>query len=151
MQHYWKSNFIRSITDGAVEVMMHYNRIRPPMRAPIVFQQMHGAAARVGPSETAFAHRQNQHDAMVLSAWNDPADSANNIEWTRSFWQEMQPFTEPSVYVNNLGTEGETRVRDAYGANYARLLEIKNLYDPTNFFRMNQNIRPSMPQVQKVA
>jgi hypothetical protein len=146
MHHYWKSNFIRSINDDAVEIVMHYNTIRPPMRAPIVFQQMHGAAARVTPTETAFAHRYNQHDFMVLSAWTDPADSARNIEWTRSFWEAVQPFTEKSVYVNNLGTEGSERVRAAYGANYERLLALKNKYDPANFFRMNQNVEPSVRQ-----
>jgi hypothetical protein len=110
------------------------------MQAPIVFQQMHGAAARVAPADTAFAHRANQHDAMVLSGWHDPADSSANIEWTRSFWQAMQPYTENSVYVNNLGVEGETRVKSAYGVNYERLLALKKQVDPTNFFRMNQNI-----------
>ena len=120
----------------------HYITTQPLMRAPIVFQQMHGAAARVGPTETAFAHRANQHDSMVLSAWTDSADSERNIEWTRSFWEAMQPFAEQGVYVNNLGMEGEDRVKAAYGPNYARLLEVKNKYDPTNFFRMNQNIPP---------
>ena len=64
------------------------------------------------------------------------------MAWTRAFFAAMQPFTERAVYVNDLGAEGEDRVREAYGANYARLAAIKATYDPTNLFRFNQNIRP---------
>ncbi len=64
------------------------------------------------------------------------------MEWTRSFFEAMGPFFEEGVYVNNLGDEGEDRVKAAYGGNYERLLALKGSYDPTNLFRLNQNIRP---------
>jgi FAD/FMN-containing dehydrogenase len=80
---------------------------------------------------------------IILSQWTDPADSARNIEWTRAFFDAMQPLFDRGVYANNLGDEGEDRVQAAYGANYDRLLALKNKYDPTNLFSFNQNIRPT--------
>jgi FAD/FMN-containing dehydrogenase len=59
------------------------------------------------------------------------------------FWEAMQPFVERSVSINHLGEEGDEQVRAAYGANYERLVELKNKYDPTNFFRLNHNIKPT--------
>jgi FAD/FMN-containing dehydrogenase len=108
-------------------------------------QQMHGAASRVGQTETAFAHRYQQYDMQILAVWTNPAETEKNVDWARGFWQAMQPFVERGVYVNNLSDEeGEDRVRDAYGPNYERLVALKNKFDPTNLFHMNQNIRPTM-------
>jgi FAD/FMN-containing dehydrogenase len=104
---------------------------------------MHGVAARVDPAATAFPHRgSNQYDFLLLSQWADPADSVKNIEWTRAFFEAMEPFLERGVYVNDLGEEGEDRVRAAYGTNYARLAAVKSKYDPTNLFRMTHNVKP---------
>lgn len=66
-----------------------------------------------------------------------------SIRWAREVWHAARPFTTGGVYANNLGDEGEDRVRAAYGENHARLAAIKARYDPSNFFRLNQNIRPS--------
>ncbi|HWN31756.1 MAG TPA: BBE domain-containing protein [Pseudonocardia sp.] len=105
-------------------------------------QQMHGAASRVAPSATAFPHRAEQYDFLILSQWSDAADSQRNIEWTRALFEAMRPHLEDAVYVNNLGDEGPSRVRAAYGDNYPRLAAIKKTYDPDNLFRANQNIAP---------
>jgi hypothetical protein len=65
------------------------------------------------------------------------------IAWTRDFWEAVRPYSTGRVYVNFLGEEGQDRVRGAYGeAKYERLQVLKRKYDPTNFFRLNQNIRP---------
>jgi FAD/FMN-containing dehydrogenase len=92
---------------------------------------------------TAFPHRDDHHDFLILSQWPDPADSARNIDWTRRLFQAMTPFLEGAVYVNNLG-EGEQRVREAYGENYGRLVAVKTAYDPDNVFRTNQGIVPAV-------
>jgi FAD/FMN-containing dehydrogenase len=65
------------------------------------------------------------------------------MQWARELWQRVRPFSTGGVYVNNLGEEGEDRVQAAFGENYSRLVALKNTYDPTNFFRMNQNVRPA--------
>ncbi len=144
-QHYWKSAWLTDLTDGAIEVMLSFLASKPSPATGIGLQQLHGAAARVDPAATAFPHRGgNRYDFLILSQWDDPADSAENIRWTRAFFAAMAPFLERSVYVNNLGEEGEVRVRAAYGANYDRLAATKAKYDPGNVFRVNQNITPTV-------
>ena len=75
--------------------------------------------------------------------WQDPAESEANIDWARRCYRTAEPFLSDGVYVNYLGDEGEARVRASYGPNYERLAAIKKKYDPTNFFRLNQNIKPA--------
>jgi len=83
--------------------------------------------------------------AALRAVWEKAAESDANIQWTRKFFDAMQPFLADGVYVNYLGDEGQDRVRAAYGGDkYDRLVELKNKYDPTNFFRLNQNIKPSV-------
>jgi FAD/FMN-containing dehydrogenase len=142
-RHYWKSSFLRDLTDEAIDVLLRFAATKPSPHSAIGLQQMHGAAARVGSSETAFPHRQNQYDFLGLSIWSDPADDEKNIRWARDLFDAMQPYLDRSVYVNDLGEEGDARVRAAYGPNYDRLVALKNTYDSTNFFRLNQNIAPT--------
>ena len=80
----------------------------------------------------------------AIAMWTDPAQDEANIQWSRGIWEAMQRFSPGSVYVNFLGVgdEGEDRVRAAYGPNYDRLAQVKATYDPTNLFRLNQNIVP---------
>jgi len=142
--HYWKSGWLRDLTDAAIETLMRYIPQMPSSASGVGLQQMHGAASRVAPSATAFPHRAAQHDFLIGSQWSDVADSDRNVEWTRALFDAMQPHLEESVYVNNLGDEGAGRVRAAYGQNYSRLAAVKRTYDPDNLFRANQNIDPSM-------
>jgi len=139
-QHYWKSSFVKDLPDDAIEVMIEYVEQMPSPNSGVGLQHLHGAAARVPRDATAFPHRDDHHDFLILSQWPDPADSARNVDWTRRFFTAMTPFLEGAVYVNNLG-DGEHRVREAYGANYERLVALKTTYDPANVFRLNQNIR----------
>jgi hypothetical protein len=141
--HYWKSGWLRDVTDGAIEILMQFVPQMPSSASGVGLQQMHGAASRVAPSATAFPHRAEQYDFLILSQWSDAADSERNVEWTRALFEAMQPHLEKSVYVNNLGDEGPERVRAAYGENHPRLAAVKRTYDPDNLFRANQNIDPS--------
>jgi FAD/FMN-containing dehydrogenase len=102
-----------------------------------------GAIARVPATATAYCNRDAAYDCFPAAIWEDPAEDERHIVWVRNFWTAMQPFATGGVYANNLGEEGEGRVRAAYGANYARLAELKAKYDPYNLFRLNQNIRPA--------
>jgi hypothetical protein len=141
-RHYWKSSYLKDLSDDAIEVMIRFVSEIPSPTTGVGLQQMHGAASRVDPTATAFPHRDEHYDFLILSQWADPAESERNVEWTRAFFDAMQPFFEEGVYVNNLGDEGEDRVQAAYGVNYGRLSTLKEEYDPTNLFRLNQNIRP---------
>ena len=83
-------------------------------------------------------------EVAIDAYWREPWEAQSSLAWANGFWNAMRPFTTSAVYVNNLSDEGEDRARAAYGVNYPRLVALKNKYDPTNFFRMNQNIRPTV-------
>lgn len=139
-RHYWKAGFLRRLGPEAIEVLTHFFATRPSPHAIIGLQQMHGAAARVPSAETAFAHRQEQWECMMLGQWEHPADDEHCIRWTRELYSAMERYLERAVYVNSLGADESDRVRTAYGGNYHRLAAIKVRYDPGNFFRGNQNL-----------
>lgn len=141
--HYWKSGFIQTFSDDAIEAIVEFfTSTAPGFFAAVAIEHLGGAVTRVGPQDTAFNHRAAQHSLLVLRMWQDPADSEANVEWGRRCFRVAEPFLKGGAYVNYLGDEGEARVRAAYGANYDRLALIKKKYDPTNFFHHNQNIKP---------
>lgn len=143
--HYWKAGFVRDFSDDAIEAIVDFFASAVPAPfAALAIEQLGGAVSRVGHQDTAFSNRHAQHSILVLRMWKDPAESEDNIDWARQCYRTAEPFLESGAYVNYLGDEGETRVRAAYGDNYARLVALKNKYDPTNFFRLNQNIRPAL-------
>jgi FAD/FMN-containing dehydrogenase len=139
---YTKANFLSGLSDGVIEVFAEYATAPSPYTAGAL-EHMGGAFSRVGPAENAFAHRQYPYNFSIWANWLDPAHSQMNIQWTRDFWDAMRPFMGAGVYVNYLEDEGDPRGREAYGPNYDRLAALKNQYDPTNFFRMNHNIKPT--------
>lgn len=142
--HYWKAGFLRAFSDDAIDALVDFfaGAVPAPFAA-VVIEHLGGAVGRVGVQETAFSHRQAQHSILVLGMWSDPGDSGERIDWGRRCYRTVEPFLDEGVYVNYLGDEGETRVKAAYGANYERLKALKNKFDPTNFFRLNQNIKPA--------
>jgi FAD/FMN-containing dehydrogenase len=144
LRYYWKSHLLKELPRDAVEVAVSHFAKVPSPRSLLVFQQFGGAVGRVGRSETAFWHRDVQWDNFAASVWTDPAESDTQVQWVREWWDRMGPFSLGGEYVNNLGEEGEDRVRASYGANYERLAALKNKYDPTNFFRLNANITPTV-------
>ena len=144
LSYYWKSHFLKEISSDAVEATVsHFARVPSP-RSLLAFQQYGGAVGRVDRSETAFWHRDAEWDNFPTSVWTDPAESETHVRWVREWWDLMNPFSTGGEYVNNLGEEGEDRVRAAYGANYERLVALKNKFDPTNLFRLNANITPTV-------
>jgi len=141
---YVKSNFLKSLDDAAIDTIAHWagEAPSPDSFAPF-FEHWHGAVHRVGATETAFPHRQHSWNLIAWSVWSDPADTEKNIRWTRNCWEAMTPFLVPGSYVNYVSDEGDAFAQAAYGPNYDRLALLKNKYDPTNFFRMNHNIKPT--------
>jgi FAD/FMN-containing dehydrogenase len=142
-QHYWKSSNLEHLSDEAIEVMVRLVKEMPSPSSGVGLQQMHGAASRVDPAATAFPHRDEHYDLLILSQWANPADSEENVRWTRELFEAMQPFVGKGVYVSNLGEEEGDRVKEAYGEHYERLVALKDRYDPTNLFRLNQNVKPT--------
>jgi FAD/FMN-containing dehydrogenase len=143
LHYYWKTHFLGEIGEDAIDAVVAHFATVPSPRSLVAFQQYGGAVGRVGRTETAFWHRDAQYDFIPTSIWTDPTESDKHIQWVRQLWDMMKPFAR-GVYVNNLGEEGEDQVRVAYGDNYERLVTLKTKYDPTNFFRLNSNINPTV-------
>ncbi len=144
LQDYWKSDYLRELSDGAIDMIAeHTGRAESPM-TQVHIHHIAGLVGRVGRDETAFGHRDSPFVLNIIAMWQDPGEKEKHVEWARNFFSEMRPFTSGGVYVNFLGDEGEERVRAAYGKPvYDRLVVLKDKYDPTNFFHMNQNIKPA--------
>jgi len=141
---YVRSSFLRELSDAAIDVMVANAAQAPSSGCTFFLEEFHGAVCRVGQTETAFSRREPGYNFAVWAFWEDPAEARRTTEWGRRFWEAMQPFRHTAVYSNYLAEEGDDRARAAYGANYERLVALKNRYDPTNFFRLNQNIKPTV-------
>jgi FAD/FMN-containing dehydrogenase len=140
----WKAQFMRELSPDAIDVLLDVYRKAPSDNALLVLQQVGGAISRVPVSETAYACRSAEFDCFPIAIWDDPALDEQNMRWVREVWAAILPYSTGAVYVNNLGDEGQDRVKAAYGPNYQRLVELKNKYDPTNVLLLNQNIRPTV-------
>ena len=141
-QNYWKSTFLRGLSDDAIPVLVqHANRATSPLSA-VVIEYYGGVASRAGVSEAAFAQRHAQYSLIILAQWTAPGESPRHIEWARGLADAMRPFSSGAYYLNYLGDEGEDTIKATFGPNYDRLRAVKKKYDPKNFFRLNQNIKP---------
>jgi hypothetical protein len=120
----------------------HFAQVPSPFSA-LGFQQLGNAANRVPPEETAFSHRDALYDFLMLSGWEDPSQAEQNIEWTRAVYNSLQPSLHSGIYVNGLSEDSASQTTSAFRSEtYERLVSLKSKYDPTNFFRLNPNIRP---------
>ena len=142
--NYWKSGFLRELRPDVIDAITDSWGSVPSPLTSIVIEHLGGAVDRVGASETAFSHRGVPYSFTAASLWREASQSDKNIAWTRRLWEALQPAADGAVYSNYLGDEGDERVRAAYGSNYPRLAELKKKYDPTNLFRSNQNIKPTV-------
>jgi len=141
--NYWKSSFLARLSDDAIDTMIEYFARCPTPMGQLLLEHFHGAATRVGSTDTAFPHRAEGYNFLVASQTMDPAISDRCTAWVRQTYAAMEPFIAPGRYVNYLDDdETGDSVPAAYGQNYRRLQEIKTKYDPNNFFHMNQNILP---------
>lgn len=142
---YTKSNFFRDLSDEAIDTLVQYVGKSPsPLTFAPFIEHWHGVATRVAPTDTAFPHRQYSWNFLAWSMWVNPDESETNIQWTRECWEAVRPFLVAGSYGNYVTDEGEAIAREAYGPNYDRLVVLKNKYDPTNFFRMNHNVKPTV-------
>jgi len=143
LQDYWKSIYLSGLDDESIETILRYGKsISSPLSA-IHIHQLGGAMRRIGDDATAFGHRDAPFALNIVSCWQNPSENEIHMKWTRDFFAAMQKFAA-GVYVNFMGEEDAGRVKEAYEKEkYQKLVMLKDKYDPTNFFRMNQNILPS--------
>jgi hypothetical protein len=144
LQQYWKANFVRELSDEAVEVHLEHGARVPCIESGAFFLPVDGACRRVPPDETAYAYRDAAFSTLISGGWPDAADNERNIRWVRDYYEALRPYSEEGGYVNFTSGDDQDRVRTNYRQNYNRLAEVKAKYDPTNFFRLNQNIKPAL-------
>ena len=140
---YWKSHYLADIPDAAIERSLEHARGIEALRTQVLFNYLKPQKVREY-ADSALSHRDAAWNFNLNAMWENPAEDAQHIGWAQRFFTAMEPYSTGGVYVNFLGNEGESRVRAAYDpGKYERLVALKDRYDPTNFFRLNQNIKPS--------
>jgi hypothetical protein len=141
--NYWKSTLQRELPDAAISAIVeHANSLHSPLSF-IVLEYYGGAAGRVATDATAFPHRNLPWDILFIAQWTDPAQTNTHRDWARSGEEKLRPFSQNAHLLSALDVETADVIKTAFGANLPRLAAIKKKYDPTNFFRVNQNISPA--------
>ena len=141
-RNYWKSHNFSRLSDGAINAIIEYAGKLPSPQCEIFVGVIGGQAARVAPEAMAYSSRDANYVLNVHGRWESAAADERCIGWAREFFAKSQPFASRGAYINFLTQDEGDRIAFAYGATYKRLVELKKKYDPTNFFRMNQNIKP---------
>jgi FAD/FMN-containing dehydrogenase len=142
-RNYWKSHNFTDLSGPAIDTVIGYAGKLPTPQSEIFLGLLGGKASEPAPDATAYPHRNALYAMNVHTRWEAAADDARCIGWAREFFAAAAPYAAGGVYINFLTEDEGARIREAYGPNYPRLVEIKNRYDPHNLFRHNQNIPPS--------
>jgi FAD/FMN-containing dehydrogenase len=144
LQWYWKADFVNELSDEAIRLHIQHGSQLPTMQSTMHLYPVNGAAQRVGKHDTAWSYREATWAEVIVGVDPDPAKKDLIVDWARTYWDDVHPYSAGGAYVNFMMEEGEERVKASYRDNYQRLAAIKHTYDPTNFFRVNQNIKPAI-------
>ena len=140
---YLKSGFIEEVSDGLVDALVDGFSAVPERSATVFFQCSGGAIGRVPADATAFPHRFSRASVFTTADWPAGSPRDSHVQYVRDHWAAMEPFTR-GFYVNEIANESQQVVNANYEGNYSRLVDIKNKYDPSNLFRLNANIQPTV-------
>jgi FAD/FMN-containing dehydrogenase len=143
LQHYWKANFVKELTDEIIDAHLQHGPNVPVVNSTMHIYPINGAVHDVDADATAFAYRDANFATVIAGMWPDPADNEANTAWVRDYYDATAPLSEEGGYVNFMADDDQERIRANYGGNYERLTQIKARYDPGNLFHLNQNIRPA--------
>jgi FAD/FMN-containing dehydrogenase len=152
LRWYWKADFLNELPDEAIARHVEFGSQLPTPLSTMHLYPIDGAAGRVARDSTAWNYRDATWAEVIVGVSPDSADDERTIPWTRSYWSATHPHSAGGAYVNMMmdaADEGPDRVRASYGPNYDRLAQIKAKYDPTNLFRINQNIVPNASTVEQ--
>jgi UDP-N-acetylenolpyruvoylglucosamine reductase len=143
LQWYWRADNFTDLSDAAIARHVEHGSKIPTMLSTTHLYPLNGAAQRVGRNDTAYSFREALFSEVIVGVDPDPANADKISTWCKDYWEALHPYSAGGAYVNFMMDEGQERVQATYRDNYKRLVEIKSKYDPDNFFRVNQNIRPS--------
>ncbi len=141
-RNYWKSHNFTKLSDGAIDAIVEFGGKLPSPQTEIFVGTLGGQTTHVAPDAMAYSSRDVNYVMNVHGRWESAAEDQRCIAWAREFFAKSKPFASAGVYINFLTEEETDRIAFAYGATYKRLVDLKKKYDPTNLFRMNQNIKP---------
>ena len=142
LQHYWKANFVKELTDDAIEAHLAHGPKVPVVNSTVHIYPINGACHRVASDATAFAYRDANFATVIAGMWPDPAANAANTTWVRDYYTATAPLSEEGGYINFMAEDDQSRIKANYKGNYDRLVDVKKKYDPGNLFHLNQNIKP---------
>ena len=142
-RNYWKSHNFTQLSDGAIDTIIEFGARLPSPQCEIFIGTIGGQTGRVAPEAMAYSSRDANYVMNVHGRWESADDDARCIAWAREFFERAKPFASSGAYINFLTQDESDRTAFAYGPMYERLAQLKRTYDPTNFFRMNQNIAPN--------
>jgi hypothetical protein len=142
LQWYWRADNFTELSDEAIARHVEHGSKLPTMLSTMHLYPVNGAPQRVARKDTAYSFREALFAEVIVGVDPDPANAQKITGWCKDYWDALHPFSAGGAYVNFMMEEGQDRVQASYRENYQRLAEIKKKYDPTNFFRVNQNIRP---------
>jgi len=140
-QWYWKGDFVKEISDEAINEHKRYARV-PTTKSTMHLYPVDGAVHNVAKDETAWNKRDARWSMVIVGVDPDPENAGKIKTWARDYWEALHPYTLGGSYINFMMEEGEDRIKASYGDNYKRLQKVKTKYDPENFFHINQNIKP---------
>jgi FAD/FMN-containing dehydrogenase len=144
LQWYWRGDFVKELTDEAIEVHIAQARKLPSALSLMHLYPIDGAVHRVARNDTAWNTRNATWSMVIAGIDANPQRAGEITRWTKGYWEAIHPYSDRGGYVNfMMEDEDDSRLRATYGDNYDRLVSLKGKYDPTNFFRVNQNIRPA--------
>ncbi|MEQ1800792.1 MAG: FAD-binding oxidoreductase [Gammaproteobacteria bacterium] len=141
--YYVKSGFVEAVDPALLDAMVAGFSPDAGRATVMVLQQLGGAIGRVRPDATAFNHRKARFDLLVLGSWDDPAQTAQHSAWIKDFWSGLESYTRGYYFNTQIG-DSQDKVRANFGANYPRLVQLKDRYDPGNLFRLNANVLPTV-------
>jgi FAD binding domain/Berberine and berberine like len=141
-RYYTKSGYFARLDDHVIDGLVSAAAAIPSPEIQIELAYLGGAATRMRATETAFGDRSAPFIMNLLASWSDPAADARNISWIRGLFGRLRPAMKPGVYVNFMSGDEQDRVPEAYQERWDRMIAVKTHYDPTNFFRLNQNVPP---------
>lgn len=142
-RNYWKSHNFTRLSEGAIDAIVEYASKMPSPHCEIFVGTIGGQTTRVAPDAMAYSSREANYVMNVHGRWETAGEDESVISWAREFFAKSQPFSSGGAYINFMTEEETDRVASAYGPAYDRLVQLKKKYDPTNLFRMNQNIKPA--------
>ncbi len=141
--NYWLSSFVSGLPNAFIDTALERYESVPSPYSAIFLEHFHGAVTRIGVSEAAVPHREQGWNLLIPSVWTDPADTEQNVAWTKDTYAALSEHFAGRRWLNYLGDDqGDDAVRAAYGPNYDRLVDAKRQYDPDNVFHHNHNIVP---------